>query len=108
MTTIEELELVRGSGNVFRDFGYVDAEALHLKAKLAARIIGILEDEKLSAKSAGEATGVSAAEFSRIRNAKLGKFSIERMLKILAVLGQDVDVSVTFNSRSEPDWRRRA
>jgi predicted XRE-type DNA-binding protein len=101
MTSTNDLELVRGSGNVFRDFGYIDAEALHLKAKLAAKIIGILDDEKLTVKSAEEATGIPAAEFSRIRNARLARFSIERMLKILAILGQDVDVKITFNARSE-------
>jgi predicted XRE-type DNA-binding protein len=100
MTSTDDLDLVRGSGNVFRDFGYIDAEALHLKAKLAARVIGILEDKTLTAKSAEHLTGIPAAEFSRILNAKLSKFSIERMLKILAALGQDVDVDITFNKRA--------
>jgi len=108
MTTDSELELVRGSGNVFRDFGYVDAEALHLKAKLAAKIIGILDDEKLTARAAADVTGIPAAEFSHIRKASLTKYSIERMLKILAMLGQDVDVSVTFNERAGLDRGRTA
>lgn len=95
----EELELVRGSGNVFRDFGYVDAEALQLKARLASRIIGILNDEKLSAKSASKKTGMPATDFSRILKAQLDTLSIERLLKLLATLGQDVDVSLTFPER---------
>ncbi len=93
------LELVHGSGNAFKDFGYLDAEALHLKATLAAQIIGILDDEKLTPKSAGGATGIPVVEFTRIHSGKLEKFSIERLLKILAILGQDVDVSITFNAR---------
>ncbi len=39
--TSDELELVRGSGNVFRDFGDPDAEALQLKAVLADNIIDV-------------------------------------------------------------------
>ena len=97
----KELELVRGSGNVFRDFGYIEAEALQLKAKMAARIIGILDDERLTAKAASEKTGIVAADFTRILNAQLDALSIEYLLKILATLGQDVDVSVTFGDRTE-------
>lgn len=96
----EELELVRGTGNVFRDFGYVEAESLQLKAKLASRIIGILNDEKLSAKAASERTGMPAVDFSRILKAQLDTLSIEHLLKLLATLGQDVDVSLTFPERS--------
>ena len=42
----DDLELVRGSGNAFRDFGYADADAEveHLKAVLAAQIIRVLDD----------------------------------------------------------------
>ena len=35
----EELEVVRGSGNVFRDLGYENADVEQLKAVLAAEII---------------------------------------------------------------------
>ena len=35
-----DLELVCGSGNVFRDLGHPDPEAMHLKAIVAAKIIG--------------------------------------------------------------------
>ena len=43
-----DFELVRGSGNVFRDFGRADADVQQTKALLAARIIGILDEEGLS------------------------------------------------------------
>ena len=96
----DEVELVRGSGNVFRDFGFTEAEALQLKAKMTAKIIGILEDEQLTARTASEKTGIPAAEFTRILNVRLDALSIERLLNILATLGQDVDVSLTFGERT--------
>ena len=104
----EEVELVRGSGNVFRDFGFIEAEALQLKAKMAAKIIGILEDEHLTARTASEKTGIPAAEFTRILNVRLDALSIERLLNILATLGQDVDVSLTFGERTAPGRLRTA
>jgi hypothetical protein len=45
--TDDAMELVHGSGNVFRDFGYPNAEAEQLKAILAATIIGVLDDQKI-------------------------------------------------------------
>ena len=101
----EKLELVHGSGNAFRDFGYLEAEAMQLKAKLAARVIGILAKQSLDAKAASVRTGIPAVDYSRILNARIDKLSIERLLKILATLGQDVDVSLTF---AEGTGARRA
>jgi predicted XRE-type DNA-binding protein len=87
--------MIRGSGNVFRDLGFPDADREHLRAVLAARIIGVLDDRSLSVRMAQEITGFAAADFSRIRNAKLARFTIDRLMTMLARLGQQVDVQVT-------------
>lgn len=67
----EPIEIVRCSGNVFRDFGYADADAdvRQAKALMGAQIMSILDREGLSTRQAGERTGVSHADFSRIRQA---------------------------------------
>jgi hypothetical protein len=44
----EPLELVRGSGSVFADFGYPKADAEQLKALLTTQIIGVLDDRDLT------------------------------------------------------------
>lgn len=90
----DELEIVRGSGNVYRDFGRPDTDIRQLKAILAARIIGILDDAEMSIRGAEAETGVKASEFSRIRNAKLGRFTIDRLITIINKLGHEVDVHV--------------
>jgi predicted XRE-type DNA-binding protein len=91
----DELELVRGSGNVFRDFGRADAEAQQLKATLAAQILRVLDGRALSVRGAQGLTGIAAADFSRIRRAKLDRFTIDRLMVILATLDQRVEVTVT-------------
>jgi len=96
----EDMELIHGSGNVFRDLGHPDADLEQLRSILAARIIGILDDRKLSVRKAGETTGMAAADFSRIRSAKLERFTIDRLMTILARLGQHVDVNVTITPRA--------
>jgi predicted XRE-type DNA-binding protein len=96
----EKLELVHGSGNVFRDLGLKDADREHLRAQLAARIIGVLDDHKITVRKAQKLTGVPAADFSRIRKVKLDRFTIDRMMAILSSLGHRVDVSIKVRPRA--------
>lgn len=96
----EEIELERGSDNVYRDFGEADADVLQAKARLAARIIGELDDRELSVRKAEKLTGFAASDFSRIRNADLGRFTIDRLIRILGALGQSVEIRLELSPRS--------
>lgn len=89
----DDMDIIRGSGNVFRDLSHPDADREQLRAVLAAQIIGVLDDRKLTVRAAHELTGIAAADFSRIRKANLGRFTIDRLMTILAGLGQEVDVN---------------
>jgi predicted XRE-type DNA-binding protein len=95
------LELVRGSGNVYRDFGRPNAGLEQARAITAAKIIRIIDERKLSTRDAEKLTGVSHSEFSRIRNTQLGRFTLDRMIAILGKLDEDVEVSVTFKARKQ-------
>lgn len=90
----EQLELVRGSGNVFRDLDRENADLHQLKALLAAEIVKVLDRESLSVRAAHSRTGYAAADFSRIRNADLGRFTADRLMSILNRLGTRVDVKI--------------
>jgi len=90
----QELEVVRGSGNVFRDLGHENADVEQFKAILAAEIIKALDREGLSVRGAQGRTGIAAADFSRIRNAELGRFTVDRLMSIINRLGSRVDVKV--------------
>lgn len=95
----DDFDVIQGSGNIFRDLGHPDADREQLRALLAARIIGVLDDRKLTVRAAHEVTGIAAADFSRIRNAKLGRFTIDRLMAILSSLGQQVEVTVNVHPR---------
>ena len=90
----ERLEVVRGSGNVFRDLGHKNADIEQFKALLAAEIIKALDREGLSVRRAQSRTGIAAADFSRIRNADLGRFTVDRLMSIINRLGSRVEVKV--------------
>lgn len=96
----EDVELVRGSGNAFRDFAHGNADAEQLKSLLAAQIIGLLDTRSLTVRAAEEFTGFAAADFSRIRRAKLDRFTIDRLMSILDHFDQSVDVAVVVRPRT--------
>ena len=86
--------VVRGSGNVFRDLGHVNADIEQFKAILAAEIIKALDRAGLSVRGAHGRTGTAAADFSRIRNGDLGRFTVDRLMSIINRLGSRVEVKV--------------
>ena len=88
------LAVAKGSGNVFRDLGHANADIAQFKAILAAEIIKALDREGLSVRAAQSRTGFAAADFSRIRNADLGRFTVDRLMAIVNRLGSRVEVKV--------------
>ena len=94
-----DFELVEGSGNVFRDLGDPDADLKQAKAILAARVIAVLDDRGLSVRKAGALTHFAAADFSRIRNADLGRFTLDRLMKMLAALDGNLRVTLHVDAR---------
>ena len=94
MKKAEGLEVVRGSGNVYRDFGRPGADVAQFKGILAAEIIKALDREGLTVRKAQARTGVAAADFSRIRNADLARFTVDRLMMIINKLGSRVEVAV--------------
>lgn len=95
----DDCDLVRGSGNVFRDFDLPNPELEQLRSILAARIIKGLDEQGLTVRRAQELTGFAAADFSRVRRANLGRFTVDRLMTMLARLGQDVEVTVNDRPR---------
>ena len=87
-------EIVRGSGNVYRDFNLPDADVRQLKAILAAAIIKTLDRRGLSVRNAQRLTGIDAGDFSRVRNADFRRISVERLMAMINRFGSRVDVKI--------------
>ena len=99
----ERLEVKRGSGNVFHDLGREKADIEQFKAILAAEIIKTLDREGLSVRGAHGRTGTAAADFSRIRRADLGRFTVDRLMSIINRLGSRVEVKVRVRRNPTPE-----
>ena len=90
----EQFEVIRGSGNVYRDLGKDNPDLRQFKAILATEIIKALDRDHLTVRKAQARTGIAAADFSRIRNADLGRFTVDRLMSIINRLGSRVEVAV--------------
>lgn len=98
----EPIEIIRGSGNVYQDFNYADADIRQLKALLAAEITKTLERKGLSVRKAQSLTGIDAGDFSRVRNADFRRLSVERLMTMLNGLGSRVQVAVKLKRNMAP------
>lgn len=90
----ERLDVTRGKGNVYRDLGKENADLKQFKALLAAEIVKALDRDQLSVREAHARTGIAAADFSRIRNAELGRFTADRLIAVINRLGARVEIAV--------------
>ncbi len=104
----ERLEVIRGSGNVFRDLNIPNADVEQLKAILAVEIIKTLDAQKLTVRAAQRLTGFAAADFSRIRNADLARFTVDRLMTMINQLGSRVDVAVKIKRGTSRTVKRRS
>jgi predicted XRE-type DNA-binding protein len=104
----KKLQVVRGSGNVFRDVGRQNADVEQFKAILAAEIIKSLDRERLTVRAAHGRTGIAAADFSRIRNAQLGRFTVDRLMSIINRLGSRIVVKVRIRPAESAAREARA
>lgn len=70
-----------------------------LKSELAARIVSVLDQRSLTVRSAGALTATAAADLSRIRQGKLDRFTLDRLIAILTRLDRSLEVSLQVNRR---------
>ena len=101
--TDEPFQIERGSGNVYRDLGKDNPDVRQLKALLAAEIIKWLDREKLTVRMASTLTGVPAADFSRIRNADLARFTADRLLGVISRFGSSVEIKIKVKRGRRPE-----
>ncbi len=90
----EDIVTVRGTGNIFADLGYADAETHLLKAGLVSRIHDVMLDQKLTQSAAASLMGLSQPDVSRLLRGQFRDVSVERLMRMLTKLGCEVDIVV--------------
>ncbi|HEX3355107.1 MAG TPA: helix-turn-helix transcriptional regulator [Terriglobales bacterium] len=83
-----------GSGNVFKDIGVPNAEEHLVKAQLVFKIDTILKKRGLKQVEAADLFGVRQPDVSKMLRGEFRQFSVERLLRFLVALDQDVEIVV--------------
>jgi predicted XRE-type DNA-binding protein len=83
-----------GSGNVFADVGVPNAEEHVIKARLVYKIDTLMKDRGLKQVEAAGLFGVKQPDVSKMLRGDFRQFSVERLLRFLVALGQDVEIVV--------------
>jgi predicted XRE-type DNA-binding protein len=83
-----------GSGNVFKDLGLPNAEEHLVKAQLVFKIDAIMKNRRLKQVEAAALFGVRQPDVSKMLRGHFRQFSVERLLRFLVALDQDVQIVV--------------
>jgi len=81
-------------GNVFADFGAPNAEEHLVKAQLVYKIDALTKERGLKQVEAAALFGVKQPDISKMLHGDFRRFSVERLLRFLVALGQDVEIVV--------------
>ena len=83
-----------GSGNVFKDIGVPNAEEHLVKAHVVFKIDAILKARGLKQVEAAALFGIRQPDVSKMLHGEFRQFSVERLLRFLVALDQDVKIVV--------------
>jgi len=96
-----ESDYLVGSGNVFADLGIPNPEEALAKAELAHKIAELIRKRGLTQKRAAELLEVDQPKVSALVRGQLAGFSLERLMRFLLLLGQDIRITVQKSSRPQ-------
>ena len=101
---MKKIEAHRGSGNVFRDMGFCQAEAAELtvKSSLIDAISQTIEQRELTQKEAAALCGTDQPTLSKVLRGRMESVTIDRLASWLTALGRTVEIHVRpFNARAK-------
>ena len=100
-------ESTPSSRNVFADLNLPQADDLLAKAELATKIIAEIQRRRLTQSQAAAILGIDQPKVSALKQGKLSGFSIERLMRLLLMLGRDIEITVKARTKSRASARLR-
>jgi len=91
-----------GTGDVFKDMGFADADERKLRVQLAMRLNDLIKERKLTQAGVTAIFGIPQPHVSELRNYKLSRFSSERLLHFITQLDRDVEIVIRPKAANHP------
>ena len=98
----EKIEFEIGSGNVYKDLGFSNAEKMQAKAHLVFRIQDTITERKLSLDDAAEILCIGKTELSDMLDGLFDSWTIDRLLSFLNKLGHDIEIVIHKRPANTP------
>ena len=95
--TKPEIEAHEGSGNVFADLGLPDAEQRLLKSQIVAQLQRLIKGRGLTQVKAAKLLGIHQPDLSLLLRGDFDDYSAERLMKMLTVFAQDIEITMRPN-----------
>lgn len=90
----EKIAVYAGTGNVYADLGYPDADEMLVKAKLVHKIAEIIQRRGLTQVEAAKLLGLTQPKVSAMLRGQFRGFSERRLIDCLTSLGRDVQIVI--------------
>ena len=94
VTSEQDTDIERSSGNVFADLGLTQPEELKTKLILAVRLNERIKALGLKQADTAKRLGIAQPNVSALLNYRLDNFSSEKLMEFFNSLGYDVDVLI--------------
>ena len=101
---IEDIEVTRGSGNVFKDLGFPDPETHQMKADLVFRLSTIMKERGYNQTKTAKRIGIGQPDLSKLLRGRFRGYSLARLLGFIMALDKDVDIVI----RERPNKRKQS
>ncbi|MDR1709122.1 MAG: helix-turn-helix domain-containing protein [Candidatus Accumulibacter sp.] len=98
---VNETEFEFGSGNVFADIGFADADEMLIKAQLACKITEIIQSKGWTQQEAARRSGMTQPKLSQMLRGQFRGISEAKMMECLTRLGRPVRIVVGPASRKK-------
>ena len=102
---VQGVDVDLGTGNVYADLGYGDADEMLIKAQLVSKIAEIIKRKGLNQTEAAHLLGMPQPKLSNLLSGRFRGFSERRLMDCLTKLGRDVQIVVKATPRSRRDGR---
>ena len=94
MSVKAEIGVEHGSTNVFADLGLPDAVERQTKTRLALRLNELLKERRFKQVEAAGVLAIPQPKVSALANYRLDGFSVEKLMELLTLLDQDVEILI--------------
>jgi len=95
----EDRAVYAGSGNVYADLGYENADEMRVKAQLVAKIAEIIQHKGLTQVEAAKVLGLTQPKISAMLRGQFRGFSERKLIDCLTSLGRDVQIVIKESSQ---------